>query len=82
MVVIRATSDGLDPYLEVGLDTPLGFAAVLSNDDAEGLNSMLTLDPAKFGGDAAAMWSQLRVRVSAPVGSTGDVQVSAERKAD
>jgi hypothetical protein len=78
-VVIRATSDGLDPYLEVGLDTPLGFATVLSNDDSDGLNSVLTLDPAKFGTDAAGMWNQLRIRVSAPVGSTGDVQVSVER---
>ena len=80
-VVIRATSEGLDPYLEVGLDTPLGFATVLSNDDSEGLNAMLKLDPAKFGSDAA-MWNQLRIRVSAPVGSAGDVQVSAERVTD
>lgn len=79
-IVLSATSDGLDPYLEVGLDTPLGFATVLSNDDSDGLNSVLTLDPAKFGGDDANWWNQLRVRVSAPVGSTGEVQVSAERK--
>lgn len=81
-IVIRATSEGLDPYLEVGLDTPLGFATVLSNDDADGLNSALTLDPAKFGGDDASWWSQLRIRVSAPAGSAGEVQVSAERTAD
>lgn len=77
-VVIRATSEGLDPYLEVGLDTPLGFATILSNDDGDGLNSVLTVDPAKVGSDAD-LWNQLRIRVSAPVGSTGDIQVSAER---
>ena len=81
-IVIRATSEGLDPYLELGLETPLGFATVLANDDSEGLNSVLKLDPAKLGSDAANMWSQLRIRVSAPVGSTGDVQVSAERERD
>ena len=82
-VVIRATSEELDPYLEVGLDTPLGFATVLSNDDADGLGSRLALDPAKFGaGDAADWWSKLRIRVSAPAGSTGEIQVTVERATD
>jgi hypothetical protein len=80
MIVIRATAEGgLDPYLEVGLDTPLGFATVLSNDDANELNAAVTLDPAKFASDDANWWNQLRIRVSAPVGATGDIQVSAER---
>lgn len=78
-IVIRASSDGLDPYLEVGVDTPLGFATILSNDDADGLNAVLRLDPAKVGNDAD-LWNRLRIRVSAPVGSTGEVQVSAERE--
>ena len=82
MIVIQATSDGLDPYLEVGLDTPLGFATVLSNDDTDGLNSRVTLDPAKFAGEGADWWDKLRVRVSAPVGSTGEVQVTVERAPD
>jgi hypothetical protein len=81
-IVIRATSDGLDPYLEVGLDTPLGFATVLSNDDADGLNAALTLDPAKFSADDANWWNQLRIRVSAPPGSIGEVLVRAERATD
>ena len=81
-IVIRATSDGLDPYLEVGLDTPLGFATVLSNDDADGLNARLTLDPAKFAGAGADWWDKLRIRLSAPAGSTGEVQLTAERAAD
>lgn len=82
-IVIRATSEGLDPYLEVGLDTPLGFATVLSNDDADGLNARLVLDPATFaGGEAAEWWGKLRIRVSAPAGSTGDVELTAEPTAD
>ena len=78
-IVILASSDGLDPYLEVGVDTPLGFATILSNDDADGLNAVLRLDPAKVGNDAD-LWNRLRIRVSAPVGSTGEVHVSAERE--
>jgi hypothetical protein len=81
-IVIRAASEALDPYLEIGLDTPLGFATILSNDDADGLASRLTLDPAKFTGDGASWWNQLRIRVSAPVGSTGDIEVTAERARD
>ncbi|HEY6816406.1 MAG TPA: hypothetical protein VI168_12765 [Croceibacterium sp.] len=77
-IVITATSEGLAPYLEVGLDTPLGFAAVLSNDDADGLNARVVLDPAKFGeGDAADWWSKLRIRVSAPPGSAGEIELTA-----
>ncbi len=82
-IVIRATADGLDPYLEVGLDTPLGFATLLSNDDADSLNSRITLDPARFGaGDAAGLWDKVRIRVSAPAGATGDVELVAEQSAD
>ena len=82
-IVIGATSAELDPYLEVGLDTPLGFAAILSNDDHEGLDARLELDPADFdGADAAEWWSKLRIRVSVPAGSMGEVEVTAERVAD
>jgi hypothetical protein len=81
-IVIQATSDGLDPYLEVGLDTPLGFATVLSNDDTDGLNSRLTLDPGKFSGEGADWWDKLRIRISAPAGSTGEVQLTVERASD
>jgi hypothetical protein len=82
-IVIRAESEGIDPWLEVGFDTPFGFTPVLSNDDADGLNARLTLDPAAFdGADAADWWSRLRVRVTAPPGSAGEVRVTAERTAD
>jgi hypothetical protein len=83
IIAITATSAELDPWLEVGIDTPLGFAVILSNDDHEGLDSRLELDPADFdGSDAADWWSKLRVRVSAPAGSIGEVEVNAERETD
>jgi hypothetical protein len=82
-IAITATSAELDPWLEVGLDTPLGFAVILSNDDHEGLDSRLELDPADFdGADAADWWSKLRIRVSAPAGSIGEIEVNAERVTD
>ena len=75
-IAITSTSAELDPWLEVGIDTPLGFAVILSNDDHEGLDSRLELDPADFdGSDAADWWSKLRVRVSAPAGSIGEVEM-------
>lgn len=80
VIVLRAESDGLDPWLEVGLETPFGFTPVLSNDDTDGLNARLELDPALFEGeDAADWWSRLRVRVSAPPSSVGEIRVTAER---
>jgi hypothetical protein len=80
VIVLRAESEGLDPWLEVGLETPFGFTPVLSNDDADGLNARLTIDPALFEGeDAADWWSRLRVRVTAPPNSVGEIRVTAER---
>jgi len=81
-IVIRATSEGLDSYLEVGIDTPLGFATALANDDTDSLNPRLTLDPAKFAGGGADWWDKLRIRLSVPAGSTGEVEVTAERTTD
>lgn len=75
---ITATSDTLDPWLEVGFETPLGFTPVLSNDDTNGTNSRLTLDPTVFDGeDGQSWWDMLRIRVSAPPGTSGEVQLTA-----
>ena len=83
VIVLSADSEGLDPWLEVGVETPFGFVPVLSNDDTEGLNARLELDPAVFeGADAAEWWDRLRIRVTAPPNSTGEIRVSAERNAD
>jgi hypothetical protein len=75
---LAADSEALDPWLEVGFETPFGFTPVLSNDDAEGTNSRLTLDPAAFSGaDAARWWDLLRIRVLAPPGTAGEVELTA-----
>ncbi len=81
-IVITAKSGEIDPWLELGIDTPLGFAVLLSNDDYEDLDSRLEFDPADFdGADAAEWWSKLRIRVTAPTGSMGEIEVAAEREA-
>lgn len=83
VIVLRAESEGLDPWIEVGFETPFGFTPVLSNDDADGLNARLVVDPALFAGeDSADWWDRLRVRVTAPPNSVGEVRVTAERRAD
>jgi len=56
---------------------------VQSNDDADGLNARLELDPALFdGADAADWWDRLRIRVTAAPNSEGEILVRAERSAD
>ena len=79
VIVLRAESEGLDPWLEVGIQTPFGFTPVLSNDDADGLNARLTLDPEVLAGAGAEWWDELRIRVTAPPNSTGEVRVTAAR---
>lgn len=82
-IVLEATSEGLDPWLEVGFDTPFGFMSVLDNDDFESLNSRVVLDPSKLeGSDGADWWRRLRVRVTVPQNSEGDVAVSAVRSTE
>lgn len=62
----------LDPYLELGFDTPLGFATVDSDDDSGGeLNAMLPLDLAGVAEDEPMLRS-LRIRAQALAGSAGD----------
>lgn len=75
---ITATSDALDPWLEVGFETPLGFTSVLSNDDTDGTNARLSLDPGVFDGeDGQGWWDRLRIRVSAPPGASGEIELTA-----
>lgn len=66
-----AFGNALDPMVEVGFDTPLGFAAVDSDDDSGGdLNAMLPIDLSSLAGDASLL-SHLRIRVRAFSGSGG-----------
>ncbi len=63
---------GLDPYLELGLKTPLGFAIVDSDDDSAGdLNAMIPLDLSAVAADPGLL-SRLRIRAIAIAGSAGD----------
>ncbi len=57
---------GLDPLIELGFDTPLGFAVVESDDDGSGtgLNAMLPIDLSSIAGDRELL-SRLRVRAKA-----------------
>ena len=80
--MLSADSEGLDPWLEVGIQTPFGFTPVLSNDDADGLNARLTLDPAVLAEADGEWWDKLRIRVTAPPNSNGEVRVTAERTSD
>lgn len=62
---------GIDPYIEVGFDTPLGFAIAAWDDDGSGtLDSMLPLD---FGllADMPDMLRMLRIRAQGFGGSGG-----------
>jgi len=80
VIEIRARSDALDPYLEVGFETPFGFMPVLQNDDTDGLDALVVVEPAELDeADAADWWSKLRVRVTVPTSSTGEVAVTAAR---
>ncbi|MDE1467970.1 hypothetical protein [Aurantiacibacter sp. D1-12] len=62
---------GLDPYVDVGFDTPLGFAVVAADDDGSGtLDSMLPLDLGLLA-DTPELLSMLRIRVQGFGGSGG-----------
>ena len=65
--LIKLDSDEFDSYLEVGVDSPLGFSVAASNDDGpgddDGLNSRLTVTFAHAG--------TLLVRVSPFSNATG-----------
>lgn len=61
----------IDSYIEVGYDTPLGFAVVASDDDSGGeLNAMLPLDLGLIA-DEGGLLDMLRIRVQGYGGSAG-----------
>lgn len=68
---------GVDPFLEVGFETPLGFASMLANDDGgeEGLNSRIALDLAPLAAEGDWL-ERLRIRASTISGGGGyDIQI-------
>ena len=69
---------GVDPFLELGFETPLGFAAMMTNDDGgeEGLNSRIAVDLTPLATDGDWL-ERLRIRATT-IGSSGgyDIQLS------
>jgi hypothetical protein len=87
-LIVRATTQTLAPVLEVGFAAPTGFLPLFRSEnstDTDGANvAVLRLDPAPYasskgGGDGGDWWDRLRVRLAVPVGSEGEVTVSAAR---
>ena len=69
-------SGSLDPYLELGFDTPLGFAVVASDDDGAGdLDAMIPLDLSAVAADPALL-ARLRIRAKGLAGSMGDYRLT------
>ncbi|QZH74498.1 MAG: pre-peptidase C-terminal domain-containing protein [Erythrobacter sp.] len=61
----------IDPFIELGFDTPLGFAVTMSDDDGSGsLNSMLPVDLGLIA-DQPGLLDMLRIRVQGFGGSGG-----------
>lgn len=62
---------GVDPFLELGFDTPLGFAALLSDDDGAGeLNSRIPVDLSAMAADGDWL-ERLRLRATSISGGGG-----------
>ena len=67
-----AFGNALDPFVQLGFDTPLGFAAVGSDDDSGGeLGAMLPIDLSSLASDPTLL-GRLRIRAQAFSGSSGN----------
>ncbi len=61
----------IDPFVELGFDTPLGFAVATSDDDGSGsLNSLLPVDLGLLA-DHPGLLDMMRIRVTGLGGSDG-----------
>ena len=66
---------GIDPFVEVGLETPMGLASLASDDDGGGdLNARLPLDLGALAADGDLL-ERLRIRVTT-IGSGGEFSLS------
>ncbi|GAA5052128.1 hypothetical protein GCM10023208_12680 [Erythrobacter westpacificensis] len=62
----------IDPYIELGFDTPLGFAVVESDDDGAGdLDALLPVDLGLLAGEPGLL-DKLRIRAQGYGGSGGE----------
>lgn len=72
----------LDPYIEIGFETPLGFAVVQSDDDGAGdLNAMIPVDLSGVANDANLLQS-LRIRVTGFGQSQGEYSLTVTEGLD
>ena len=75
-------ANGLDPYLELGFETPLGFAVVQTDDDGAGdLNAMIPVDLSTLAASAELL-DALRIRVSGLGESAGEYALSVNEGLD
>jgi len=67
----------LDPTLEVGFETPLGFSSLITDDDSGGdNNARLALDPAELSGP----WLEaLRIKAASFLETSGDYELTVRR---
>lgn len=71
----------IDPFLELGFETPVGFATLRSDDDGgEGLNALLTIDLTPLAGDAE-MLGMLRIKASSVSSASGAYTITLARDA-
>ncbi|WP_120078121.1 PPC domain-containing protein [Aurantiacibacter odishensis] len=64
--------DTIDPYIELGFDTPLGFAVVESDDDGAGdLDALLPVDLGLLAAEPGLL-DKLRIRAQGYGGSDGE----------
>jgi hypothetical protein len=81
VIELRHADEGeLDPVLEVGFDTPLGFSSLLSDDDGGGdSNARLEFN----GADLTPEWLEaLRIKAGAFGESTGEYELLVSRAGD
>ena len=76
----EASEGALDPILEIGFDTPLGFSSLLQDDDGGGdMNARLVFD----GTDLAGPWLEaLRFKARSYDNTTGDYALTVTRAGD
>lgn len=79
-LIVEMTSAEMDPFLEAGFATPLGFAAAASDDDSGGeLNARLLLDLNQL---EAGWLESLRFRARAAAGEVGPYTMLVRHDAD
>lgn len=71
-LVIDLESDEIDPLVEVGFASPLGFSVASTNDDRDGsLDSRLVVDLAELNTAGSTWLETMRIRARSAVGDRG-----------